>query len=50
MAFDVLEEEGGAAGRYFGVASEAGFAPQRIRAGGPELTNTVGDFGDFKQG
>jgi len=38
MAFDVFEEEGWAAGLYFGAATEAGF------------TDAVGDFGDFEQG
>jgi len=38
MAFDVFEEECGAAWRYFGAALEAGF------------TDSVGDFGDFEQG
>jgi hypothetical protein len=37
MAFDVFEEEGGAAGRYFG-------------AGSTGFRDAVGDFGDFKQG
>jgi uncharacterized protein YcfJ len=38
VGFDVFEEEGGAAGGYFGAAGEAGFR------------DTVGDLGDFEQG